>query len=146
MVTAQLMRMHQYSLSFRLGLVILHQAAPCNSGLSFARYDCQSGVWQGQGLGYGQTWKDMTGSALGCGGVRASGVICTNSTNKPIQVSINIRSTGGAAGLYVNGLLISYWSSAAVDTHQINGIVPIGDAYYISIAGAATAFMWTELR
>lgn len=84
-------------------------------------------------LGTGQTWVDVTAS-------RTSGVTYTNSTTRPICVSIP--ETGdGDRGLYVGGVLTAFARGADSDS-TLFAIVPPGAQYIFS--GAFSS--WAELR
>ena len=97
-------------------------------------------------IGVGQTWTDVSAS-------RASGVIYTNSTGRPITVSV----AAGAATFsyvyaYVDGLLVARQQSrdSATTTSQGGGffIVPAGSTYEVDLdANGSTAVgLWVELR
>ncbi|MDS0978876.1 phage tail protein [Citrobacter portucalensis] len=84
-------------------------------------------------LGTGQTWVNVTAS-------RTSGVTYTNSTTRPICVSIP--ETGdGDRGLYVGGVLTAFARGADSDS-TLFAIVPPGAQYIFS--GAFSS--WAELR
>lgn len=84
-------------------------------------------------LGTGQTWVDVTAS-------RTSGVTYTNSTTRPICVSIP--ETGdGDRGLYVGGVLTAFARGTDSDS-TLFAIVPPGAQYIFS--GAFSS--WAELR
>jgi len=89
-------------------------------------------------FGVGQTWQDVTGS-------RVIGTTYTNSTSRPITVSVNSAS-GATATLSVNGVQVS---RAAQSTgglgYQLSAIVPVGGTYvYNTSAGNLTN--WAELK
>ncbi|WFZ31470.1 hypothetical protein [Citrobacter portucalensis] len=84
-------------------------------------------------LGTGQTWVNVTAS-------RTAGVTYTNSTTRPICVSIP--ETGdGDRGLYVGGVLTAFARGADSDS-TLFAIVPPGAQYIFS--GAFSS--WAELR
>ncbi len=90
-------------------------------------------------FGVGQTWQDVTA-------YRAKGVTYTNSTGKPIAVSITLTDQGGSNYVvYVNGVVIinvwDYGSSGAQDSFFI---VPTGASYAISTGNKLD--LWAELR
>lgn len=104
--------------------------------------DCQSGTntWQpiGGGLGVGQQWYNVTGS-------RATGITYTNTTGKPIMVSIIFIPTPGlATAIYVDGKNIAYISNNGTGGNYVwdGAIVPNGSTY--SASGALV--VWNELR
>lgn len=96
-------------------------------------------------VGHGQTWQDVTSS-------RAKTTTYTNSTGRPIQVSVNVNlqgTTQSSNSLTVNGLVIGYQTqnTAGVQsgiTTQLTAIVPAGGTY--SITGSGTITSWFELR
>ncbi|WFZ28067.1 hypothetical protein [Citrobacter portucalensis] len=84
-------------------------------------------------LGTGQNWVDVTAS-------RTAGVTYTNTTTRPICVSIP--ETGdGQRGLYVGGVLTAFARGADSDS-TLFAIVPPGAQYIFS--GAFSS--WAELR
>lgn len=94
-------------------------------------------VSAGGGLGYGQTWQDVTLS-------RAIGSTYTNTTGKPIIVSAMIYNTTSLgqpdinAPVYVNNTLASSFIGSAV-------VVPVGATYRISAINSNVRY-WYELR
>ena len=97
-----------------------------------------------QQFGVGQSWQDVTGN-------RASGVNYTNTTGKPIAVSIhtNRNWTGDASvALHVNGLLVNKFDSEDVNDGQVFTIVPSGSSYSATIYNytLGTSAFWRELR
>lgn len=98
----------------------------------------------GGGLGIGQTWQDVTAS-------RALGTTYTNSTGKPIFVSIyttsnNTPATG--ATLSVDGINVQsnqgYAGPNGTGTNlSISTVVPAGSTYLLS---GANFLAWAELR
>jgi hypothetical protein len=92
-------------------------------------------------LGVGQTWQNVTSS-------RSAGVNYTNSTGKPIQVSISIYRIGsvGYAYAYVGGVQVAQVRNVGTNdvgtTSQISFIVPDGSTYSVS----ASFEYWAELR
>lgn len=113
-------------------------------GTSFARRVCQSGGWQYQELGVGQTWQDLTGR-------RVLGVIYMNATNKPLAVSVFTYSTStyGNFDCFVNGTLIASGMQAVISgaIANVQCLVPPGSNYYVR--GTALTLLygyWLELR
>lgn len=86
-------------------------------------------------LGVGQTWQDVTGS-------RSSGVTYTNSTGKPIFLSIYSSSADGTYTITVDGIVAVRDREVNVDITHIT-IVPNSSTYLVSLAGTIT---WNELR
>ena len=92
----------------------------------------------------GQSWQNVTGS-------RASGVTYTNSTSRPIIVSIFTDRTGsGDAGvtLYVNGQFVGKFDTGDSGDGQVITIVPSGSNYSATINTfiLGTNAYWMELR
>lgn len=88
------------------------------------------------GLGYGQTWQDVTAS-------RAIGVTYTNTDNKPRYVAMQI--VGNCGKITVNGVVI--FPAYSADSGNVNSrsfIVPPGETY--SISGGNTPTAWSELK
>lgn len=113
--------------------------------LTKATKDVLSGV-----IGIDQTWQNVTAS-------RAIGTTYTNSTGKPIQVSINVNSTsasGGAVILYIDGVAVATQGAvqnASIATRaNITHIIPNGSTYSIAnfVSGSAGIGLgsWFELR
>lgn len=93
-------------------------------------------------LGKGQSWTEITAS-------RAVGVTYTNTTGKPICVSI-LRAQPYSAGplqLTINGLIVD-WGGVQVGTYTqyecVQGIVPVGGTY--SVVSDTALAAWRELR
>lgn len=106
---------------------------------------CQSGVWAkqgGGGLGVGQTWQNVSAS-------RALGVTYTNTTSKPIVVSITATAQNYCIlYLTINSVVLGpSWSGGAgySQTPTIGGIVPAGQTYSAE-ATNCPLHAWNELR
>lgn len=94
------------------------------------------------GLGYAQTWQSVTGS-------RALGVTYTNSTGRPIFVSIYlITGSGGVCYASVAGVVVGGVNESAVGEKGVIGfVVPNGATYVASLtSGSMTIDTWAELR
>lgn len=100
------------------------------------------------GLGVNQTWQNVTGS-------RVSGTTYTNSTGKPIFVSIQAApsASGGAyVDVFINGVSLGYFgqgsgtSPSTVYSSFWTVIVPSGDTYKATTAGSISIGNWFELR
>jgi hypothetical protein len=95
------------------------------------------------GLGVNQTWQGVTGS-------RAIGTTYTNSTGKPITVTISYTCSlaNTVQGLVIDGTTV-YASSVSVNTFAsgFTLIVPDG-ATYVTVTnnGTLTLVTWAELR
>lgn len=112
---------------------------------------CQSGVWVGQGLGYGQIWQSLLGSSNGCAGPRGFGVTCTNGTGRPIYLAIstNVSTAVGGACLFVSGINLGCGQTAAGGSTEysfLSGVVPPGAPYYVFQANSGTLVTWAEMR
>lgn len=82
---------------------------------------------------------------------RVNGVVYTNSTNKPIAVSVCGPMTAhhGAVTIYVDGLLVVYAAVGNDGTGRGSAmaIVPAGASYSASTSPTfSSAGYWTELR
>lgn len=92
----------------------------------------------------GQTWQNVYAS-------RAAGTTYTNSTGKPIEVSITTNSNGSAgndARCYVDAINVSWYginSGANAATQQVF-VVPNGSTYRVTISGGMSVNLWAELR
>lgn len=100
-------------------------------------------------LGYGQTWQNVTAS-------RALGTTNTNTTGKPIFVSVCATPTGGGLGsalsYSINGVLMGYGGAYASGAAYTSGysnlhfVVPAGATYTVNSAATAALNIWSELR
>ena len=96
----------------------------------------------GGGLGYGQTWQNMSGQ-------RNTNVDYLNNSGKPIEVSVSCASSGGAGNtseLYVDGLTIqsSRTNSGPNAAVAVTTIVPNNSVYRAYCSWWAQG--WYELR
>lgn len=95
------------------------------------------------GLGINQTWQDVTSS-------RAYGVTYTNSTGKPILVSISSITGTGYFDIIVNGVTIqkmAYSRTSGYAGYCMVFIVPNGATYKNIIKSTSPTFdNWCELR
>ena len=98
-----------------------------------------------QQVGVNQTWQDVSAS-------RAVNVTYTNTTGKPIEVSISANNTVVASEnkLTIDGSIIISSSSTGGANHivTIRAIIPNGSTYILNpIAGSIGAITnWAELR
>lgn len=93
-------------------------------------------------IGVSQTWQDVTGSRLG-------GTTYTNSTGRPIMVSVNTSSTTNTittTTLTVDGLAVASNGSQGGNTNGVTAIVPDGATYSVSIGSGGSLSGWFELR
>lgn len=100
---------------------------------------CQSGIWDGQGIGSGQRWTDVTA-------IRSFGVGYLNSTFRPIQVSVITQSASGNTALYVDGIALATWAGSSIDNQTLTAIIPKGSQYFVSASGSVAWYRWAELR
>lgn len=99
-------------------------------------------------LGVNQTWQDVTAS-------RVSGTTYTNSTGKPICISIsgtrNSSATPGSFQLTINDVIVGYAATAEAQStwnalrETIFGVIPPGGTYYITSTNNIIN-TWSELR
>lgn len=95
----------------------------------------------GGGLGYSQTWQNVTGS-------RAFDTTYTNTTGRTIVFSASPNAASNDTyDVLIDGISIGrlIYGTATV-TMMLQGIVPPGSTYRINQTGAATLTSWTELR
>lgn len=91
-------------------------------------------------LGVHQVWADVTGS-------RSANNIYTNTTGKPIYVSISVYATRDkAAVLFVDNVYVSQTFAYTPESPQgcVAAIVPAGSTY--SVRNVASLIKWSELR
>ena len=88
-------------------------------------------------IGVSQTWQDVKAS-------RTLGVTYTNSTGRPIQVSISFEAVNGAGVLTVSGVIVGETGVlGGYGNSFITAIVPNGATY---VATGAAIRRWAELR
>ena len=100
-------------------------------------------------IGVGQTWQDVKAS-------RSEGVTYTNSTGRPIVVSVTTKTISGSVTslsllAYVNNILISESRTySATSSYAVNAviIVPAGSTYKFEPSAAVSyaITLWSELR
>lgn len=98
-------------------------------------------------VGVGQTWQNVSAS-------RVNGTTYTNSTGKPIIVSIgNYIATSSYVNLTVDGIAVGYAtgnSTGGAVGSSITAVVPNGSTYVFTatvVSGAGiTRQFWSELR
>jgi hypothetical protein len=97
------------------------------------------------GIGIGQTWQDVTGS-------RAAGTTYTNSTGKPIFISVfgTGSPNSGVMSMTVDGVSLGQQGSAAVSSgvfySTMTAIVPNNSTYRVNNVNGWTLGSWAELR
>lgn len=91
-------------------------------------------------IGVGQTWQDVTGS-------RTAGVTYTNTTGKPIGISlVTYGHSGSYSEIEVDGMIVTrqLYYSGSTEYKALNVIVPNGSTYRLS--QSVTIYLWSELR
>lgn len=103
-------------------------------------------VGKSAGLGIGQSWQDVTAQ-------RQIGVTYTNTTGRPIALSVTLQASGlgGAVDikLSVNGEIVSqqYLSGAnSTPTLSTFWILRAGDTYSLTAQSSGNLIKWLELR
>lgn len=93
-----------------------------------------------RGPGANQTWQDVTGS-------RAGAVVYTNTTGRPIMVTVGTSIVGGVQPqLLVGGVRVgTFGGLGTADLCYISAIVPNGVTYQLSNA-VYPIVCWSELR
>lgn len=121
-----------------------------NSGESTTSDDSRLGTWafiKGyvdslSRLGVGQTWSDVSGS-------RAFGTTYTNSTGRPIQVSITIsHAVSDSTDFLIGGSIVASGTAGAQTGEKTTycHIIPNGQTYRVNITlGGPTISQWWEL-
>ena len=93
-------------------------------------------------IGVGQTWQHVTAS-------RALGVTYTNTSGKPIIVTINLINTSydGGLTLTVNGLstFINY-NGNSINCNIVNSIIVPNNVTYSASTNGGVMLHWYELR
>ena len=93
-----------------------------------------------ESIGVGQTSKNVKTS-------RMNGVTYTNSTGKPIEVSISVGATGnGTITFNLNGIPAIQTALATGAATEMTKIVPNGNTYLISADATFNILQWFELR
>jgi hypothetical protein len=94
-------------------------------------------------IGVGQTWQQFTVPTQ-----RASGTTYTNSTGKPISISVRLEQDDGNMSLTVAGLMIGRTGYTAGPVYYtLSAIIPAGSTYLVTSTGtSATQLFWYELR
>ncbi len=87
-------------------------------------------------IGVGQTWQDMSAS-------RSAGVTYTNSTGKPIMVSIRAQTGTSDCSIAVDGVTTALALQTVATRNFLTTIVPNGSTYIMQPAYSA---LWAELR
>ena len=86
-------------------------------------------------VGVGQTWQDLSGS-------RSAGITYTNSTGKPIGISID-QSGDGKVSLSIDGIQAARMEGISGASLTLSSIVPVGAEYRVIGASVSS---WFELR
>lgn len=121
------------------GAVILNNTLTSTSTAQ-ALTAAQGKVLNDQAFGIGQTWQDVTAS-------RALDTTYTNSTGKPIKISIICSVDDGILELYINSELIqkigNIGGSLGNAFNFVSEIIPVGSTYRYN---GNTFSKWSELR
>jgi len=96
-------------------------------------------IWGAAGIGNGQTWQTFT-----VGTARVLGTTYTNSTGKPIFVSLSCLGTASAS-FSIDGVQVSEVGGTSSVRGMMGGIVPNGSTYVTGGTGL-TVDVWAELR
>ena len=129
------------------GAVVLNNTLTSTSTTQ-ALTAAQGKVLKDQAFGIGQTYSDVTAS-------RVSGTTYTNSSTRPIMLSIAVKDSGvagaagaGAATLYVNSSIamrLDDLAGGSAGYIQIVAVVPTGQTYKLDAANNLMTY-WGELR
>lgn len=125
------------------GVVELATSAEVKTGTDTTRAVTPAG-FNAASLGYGQTWQDVTSS-------RAAGTTYTNSTGKPIMVSVTSTFLGSDSGLSitVDSVLVAignaYANTSLGGAGGVTVIVPAGSTYSVALSHS-NLYSWAELR
>ena len=124
------------------GAVILNNTVTSTSATQ-ALTAAQGKVLNDQAFGIGQTYSNVTAS-------RVSGTTYTNSSTRPIMLSIAVVDgyDAGAATLYVNSSIairLDDLAGGSAGYVQIVAVVPSGQTYKLDATGNLITF-WGELR
>lgn len=94
----------------------------------------------GKMLGVGQSIQNVTAS-------RAPGITYTNSTGRPIFVSVTCKGQPqpSLTELYISGVLACTFYKATASDGAVSGVVPDGAEYSIKISSGSIS-NWAELR
>jgi hypothetical protein len=112
-------------------------AAPAVAGTNTATLPAATGELSMLG-GTGQTWQIVTGS-------RVSGTTYTNSTGKPIMLSVQPTGVAGSLTVVIGGVTVASSFNTSSNNVSITFIVPVGLSYSVT-AATTTISLWVELR
>lgn len=112
-------------------------SAPLVAGTNTATLPAATGELSMLG-GTGQTWQIVTGS-------RVSGTTYTNSTGKPIMLSVQPSGTAGSLTVVIAGVTVASSFNTTSNNVSITFIVPVGLSYSVT-AATTTISLWVELR
>lgn len=91
----------------------------------------------GIAIGVGQTWQDVTAS-------RSAGTTYTNTTGRPIQLSVTFDPIGHTTHFQVND--VGVLPSNDVGYYHVFCVVPAGATYRLGSIGSVVNLKWAELR
>ena len=93
-------------------------------------------------IGVSQTWQDKTSS-------RVVGTVYTNTTGKPIQVSVSAYNgtANGQTKLLANSIQVALGEAySANGNFTLSAIIPNGTTYeVVTVSGSTTILTWAEL-
>jgi hypothetical protein len=91
-------------------------------------------------IGHNQTWQNLSAS-------RASGTTYTNSTGRPIFISVKWFRDDGFLSLTVDGLEIgATGNTAGPQYYTLSAVIPAGSTYSATATGSGGTLSWYELR
>tara|TARA_R110002167_G_C12453847_1_gene632017 strand:- start:270 stop:788 length:519 start_codon:yes stop_codon:yes gene_type:complete len=91
--------------------------------------------------GAGQAWQDVKSS-------RAEATVYTNSTGRPILVSITVNPNTTVGKLEVDGVAVAQHydgTNSNIINHAMSTVVPAGSTYELTYGGDSI-ILWAELR
>jgi len=96
------------------------------------------------GLGVNQTWQQLTVTSQRSG----NGTSYTNTTGRPIAISVRLVQDDGQISLTVAGFKIDEIGGTAGPSNlTVSGIIPAGATYSVSSSSnTAGTLFWYELR
>ncbi|HFF1652813.1 TPA: hypothetical protein ACGBIO_000472 [Providencia rettgeri] len=109
---------------------------------AYTKSEVDSKIGAGGGLGQGQSWQDLKNQ-------RAINTVYTNSTGKPIMLSINFdgSSQHRRYELFVNNLKVyNYFHAATTTLPVVSTVIPNGATYKLVVTGGTPITSWFELR
>lgn len=92
-------------------------------------------------VGVDQTWQDVTAS-------RASGTTYTNTTGKPIQITVTVSNSSGTHTVALGAVTYKIGSTGTTGGSSVaSNVIPDGTTYSVTVGGGGAAITkWLELR